>query len=186
MVFYDNSKVAIIEGNGTNTVKPIGHAITVDATGVDQAVGIGYWRSTDSFMGWIEPGNTTTYNLVANGLNSWYTYVLWTLFTWDFASFHVLPTGEVFYDNSQVGIIEGNGTNTVKPVGHAITVDATGVDQAVGIGYWRSTDSFMGWIEPGNTTTYNLVASGQNSRYTYVLWTLFTWDFATFDVIIRK
>ncbi|MHA2051734.1 MAG: OmpL47-type beta-barrel domain-containing protein [Promethearchaeota archaeon] len=183
VIFYDNSQVGIIEGNGTNTVKPVGHSITVDATGVDQAIGLGYWRSTESFMGWTGPGNTTTYNIVASGENSRYTYSLWTIFTWEFTSFDVLPTGVISYDNSQEGIIEGNGTNTVKPVGHTITVDATGVDQAIGLGYWRETESFMGWTGPGNTTKYNLVASGENSRYTYSLWTIFTWEFTSFDIL---
>ena len=181
VVFYDNSQVGIIEGNGTDTVKPVGHSITIDATGVDLDICLGHWTS-NGFMGWTEAGNTTTYNLVASGQNSRYTYVLETWVTWHFASFDVLPTGVVFYDNSRVGIIEGNGTDTVKPIGHSITIDATEVDQDICLGHWTS-NGFMGWTGAGNTTMYNLVASGQNSRYSYVLETWINWKFAYFDVL---
>ncbi|MHA1235925.1 MAG: OmpL47-type beta-barrel domain-containing protein [Promethearchaeota archaeon] len=155
----DNSQVGIIEGNGTDTVKPVGHSITVDATGVDQAIGLGYWGSTDSFMGWTEPGNTTTYNLVASGQNSRYTYSLWTWVTWRFTSFDILPTGAIFYDNSHVGVIEGNGTNTVKPVGHTVTIDTSEIDVQIGIQNWRYPESFLGWTEARGLRTYNLVVS---------------------------
>jgi len=56
-------------------VKPIGYPITIDATEFEQRVAIGAWFYPESFLGWIEPGDTRTINLAVNGL---YNYGLWT------------------------------------------------------------------------------------------------------------
>ena len=115
----------VLLGQGTSNLTVIGHPITINATEVDQRIGIGNPVTTASFLGWTEPGNTTTKSLVANGQ---YKYNLYTSYTGHFSSFEILPTGEVLYDNSQVGIIEGNCTNTVNLLGYSITFDASDVD----------------------------------------------------------
>ena len=177
VINYDNTQVGFIEGNETDVVKIIGHPITIDATDVDQDIAFEYWALTGSFMGWTKAGNTTTYRLVANGQ---YDYSLYTYFTHLFTYFRVLPTGAIYYDTTQLGVIKGNGTNIVRVIGHPITIDATDVDQDIAFEYWALTDSFMGWTKAGNTTTYRLVANGQ---YDYSLYTYFTHLFAYFRVL---
>ena len=176
VVFYDNSQVGIIEGNCTNTVKPVGHTITIDASDVDQRIAFGYWAGVASFMGWTEPGNTTTYNLVVSGQ---YKYGLWTLFTRQFATFDVLPTGAISYDNTHLGIIEGNSTNTIKPIGYSVSLNASEIDMKIGLGYWALTGSFMGWTDSGCERTYKLVVNG---ALKYHLYTAPGYLFAEFSV----
>jgi len=165
VITYDNSQIGIIEGNETSVLKIIGHPITINATGVDQQIGLGQWNYPLSFLGWTEPGTTRTYNLVVNGNRK---YDLWAYYTNKFATFEVQPTGVITYDNSHIGIIEGNETNTVKPIGHPITIDAINFNQRVAIGAWIYPESFLGWIEPGTTRTINLIVNGNRK---YDLWT---------------
>lgn len=105
---------SVLLGEGTSILTVIGHPIIINATDVDQDIALGYWPHINSFMGWTEAGTTRTYKLVVSGQ---YTYGLWTYFTSHFATFDILPTGVISYDNSHLGIIEGNGTNTLKPTG---------------------------------------------------------------------
>ncbi|GAG93950.1 unnamed protein product, partial [marine sediment metagenome] len=176
VVTYDNSHIGIIEGNETSTVKVIGHLVTINATDVDQKVGLGNYWYENSFIGWIEPGTTRTFNLIVNRLKK---YELWAYYTHRFASFEVQPTGVITYDNSHIGIIEGNETSTVKVIGYPVTINATDVDQKIGLGEYWYTYSFIGWTEAGTTRTFNLIVNGQKK---YELWAYYTHRFASFEV----
>jgi len=173
VVSYDSLlEGSVFLGEGTSMLTVVGHSVTINATGVDQQIGFGNWHYTNSFLGWIEPGTTKTYNLVVTGQ---YKYSLWTYLTLHFATVEVQSTGVITYDESQIGIIEGNETNVLTIIGHPITINATDVD----LGSWSYSLSFLGWTEPGTTRTYNLVVNGNRK---YDLWAYLTNQFATFEV----
>ncbi|MFC1604706.1 hypothetical protein ACFL5F_06725 [Planctomycetota bacterium] len=176
VVQYDPEYIGVISGNGTSTVKPIGHPVTIDATDVCQDIGFGDWNSSDSFLGWTATGTTRTYRLVAN--TQW-DYALYVRLGFIFAFFSVNPDGTVHYNVAYEGVISVDGTSTVKPIGHPVTIDATDVCQDIGFGDWNSSDSFLGWTATGTTRTYRLVA---NTQWDYALYVRLGFIFAFFSV----
>ncbi len=158
----------VVTGCGTTTIKPTGHPIMIDASEVDQKIGLSYWGNTGTFLGWTEARSTRTFFLVANTLNP---YWVETCSGRNFAGFKVNPSGNAVYDASYENAVTGNNTSTIRPRGYLVVIDNSNVTYKVGFGYPGNPNDFLGWIEPGQVKSYYLAVNGPNKYPLYMDYT---------------
>jgi hypothetical protein len=121
------------------------HSITIDATGVDTQINIGF--------GYIPKHGTETYDLSTGTFYEVFSYPG----GYDICRFQVDVNGNIFYDEAKYGgRVQGNGTSTLTIPGHNITLDGTQVDTDLRL-------SNLGATNWGGSITFSLPANDPNT-----------------------
>ncbi|MFC1800628.1 hypothetical protein ACFLYT_01085, partial [Nanoarchaeota archaeon] len=159
-----------LEGLGTSTIKILGHSIVLDGTAIDSdayLTGEAGWAYSLGLT--TNYGGTTTVTVPANahrtGDNNHYRFTtnpggLIGIFTVD-------NSGNVVYDSGLDNIrFQGLGTDTMKVLGHTVTLDGTGVNsdlKVIGLNY--HTTNYGGTVDVRLPGDYPIVDS--NNRYRF-------------------
>jgi hypothetical protein len=156
--FDTEEYVGRAQGNGTSTLIIPGYPITLDGTGVDTQLRVYVLQN----IGTTGNGGSFTYRLPANNPDtpghgfSVYSYPGGHVLD----EFTVTPTGTVIYDESLDGVtVMGLNTNTIKIIGHPITLDATEVSSGVLVKVYSLIDYTPGgemglYLLPSNSLSY--------------------------------